>query len=152
LHAYKHDPEIHGVDGLGGVQGLPDSQSPEVLLRLSEARAIEAMPSRIREVWKDGQGEKVYIISTGPLTNIGEDFILFYHAYNFICFVALFVSAYPDLLDAVEEIVMMGGGVGMGNRSAVAGELIIRIFRLHSGLPLLFSLIEFNILVDRKSR
>jgi uridine nucleosidase len=39
------------------------------------------------------------------------------------------VSAYPDLLAAVEEFVFMGGGVGMGNRSAVA---------------------EYNILCDRE--
>ena len=26
----KHDPEIHGVDWLGGVQGLPPADSPEV--------------------------------------------------------------------------------------------------------------------------
>lgn len=41
---------------------------------------------------------------------------------------ALFVSVYPDLLEGVEEFVFMGGGVGMGNRSAAA---------------------EFNILCDR---
>lgn len=35
--------------------------------------------------------------------------------------IALFVSAYPDLLGGVEEFVFMGGGVGQGNRSAVAG-------------------------------
>jgi len=34
--------------------------------------------------------------------------------------IALFVSVYPELLNAVEEFVFMGGAVGMGNRSAVA--------------------------------
>jgi uridine nucleosidase len=43
--------------------------------------------------------------------------------------IALFVNAYSDLLTAVEEFVFMGGGVGMGNRSAVA---------------------EYNILCDRE--
>jgi len=43
------------------------------------------------------------MIATGPLTNV-----------------ALFFSVYPDLVAGVEEIVFMGGGCGLGNRSAVA--------------------------------
>ena len=70
------------------------------------------MAKIIKETWKNGAGPQVTVVSTGPMTNI-----------------ALFVSAYPDLLVAVEEFVFMGGGVGMGNRSAVA---------------------EYNILCDRE--
>ncbi|KIM46446.1 hypothetical protein M413DRAFT_17092 [Hebeloma cylindrosporum] len=105
----KHDPEIHGVDGLGGVQGLPDSQDPRVLGLFathedgSRVRALEGMARIIKETWKNGAGPQVTVVSTGPMTNI-----------------ALFVSAYSNLLAAVEEFVFMGGGVGMGNRSAVA--------------------------------
>lgn len=79
----------------------------------SVIRALEGMASAVKDTWKKGAGHKVIIVSTGPMTNI-----------------ALFVAAYPDLLDGVEEFVFMGGGVGMGNRSAVA---------------------EFNIMCDRKS-
>ncbi|KAJ6572581.1 uridine nucleosidase, partial [Mycena sp. CBHHK59/15] len=109
LRPAKHDPEIHGVDGLGGVEGLPDPESPEVLSWLakdtdgSHIRALEGMTSKIKDVWKNGEGHKVSVISSGPMTNV-----------------ALFVTVYPDLLDAVEEFVFMGGGVGLGNRSAVA--------------------------------
>ncbi|KAF8914244.1 Inosine/uridine-preferring nucleoside hydrolase domain-containing protein [Gymnopilus junonius] len=105
----KHDPEIHGVDGLGGVEGLPEIDRPEVLSFFAEdedgsrIRALEGMSSIIKETWKKGAGNKVTVISSGPMTNI-----------------ALFVSAYSDLLVAVEEFVFMGGGVGMGNRSSVA--------------------------------
>jgi len=70
------------------------------------------MAKIIKETWRDSTGPQVTVVSTGPMTNI-----------------ALFVSAYPDLLAAVEEFVFMGGGVGMGNRSAVA---------------------EYNILCDRE--
>jgi uridine nucleosidase len=35
--------------------------------------------------------------------------------------IALFVSVYPDLLGAIDEFIFMGGGVGVGNRSSVAG-------------------------------
>jgi uridine nucleosidase len=74
---------------------------------------LEGISTNIKNTWKDGSGDKVTMISTGPMTNI-----------------ALFASVYPELLNAVEEFVFMGGGVGMGNRSAVA---------------------EYNILCDRES-
>ncbi len=115
----KHDPEIHGSDGLGGVEGLPDANDPKVqaFFALNEdgshVRAIEGMARCIKETWKGGDGQKVTIVSSGPMTNI-----------------ALFVSAFPDLLEAVEEFVFMGGAVGTGNRSSVA---------------------EYNILIDRAS-
>jgi uridine nucleosidase len=90
----KHDPEIHGVDGLGGVEGLPDPESPDVARWLakdadgSNTRALEGMAHHIKKTWKNGAGHKVSIISSGPMTNI-----------------ALFVTVYPDLLEAVEEFV-----------------------------------------------
>lgn len=118
----KHDPEIHGEDGLGGVEGLPPWDSPAVQARFDwrieagfkmQVRAIEGMAAAIRSARQAGGGSaKVAIISTGPMTNV-----------------ALFASVYPELLGAVEEFVFMGGGVGVGNRSAVA---------------------EYNILCDRK--
>ena len=74
---------------------------------------MEGISTNIKNTWKNGSGDKVTVISSGPMTNI-----------------ALFVSVYPELLNAVEEFVFMGGAVGMGNRSAVA---------------------EYNILCDRKS-
>jgi len=98
------------VDGLGGAEGLPDPGSPEVLAWFatnddgSTIRALEGMAKAIKDAWSNGAGHKVTIVSSGPMTNI-----------------ALFVSVYPDLLEAVEEFVFMGGAVGLGNRSAVAG-------------------------------
>jgi uridine nucleosidase len=72
--------------------------------------AIEVIAAAINETWKAGAGAKVTIVASGPLTNI-----------------ALFVSVYPHLLDAVERIVFMGGGIGIGNRSAVAGAVKFKI-------------------------
>ncbi|EIN10500.1 nucleoside hydrolase [Punctularia strigosozonata HHB-11173 SS5] len=98
--------EIHGADGLGGVEGLPSAESDAVQARLGNdepVRALDAMSKIIRETWDSGKGVKVVVVSTGPMTNI-----------------ALFVSVYPELVDAVEEFVFMGGGIGVGNRSAVA--------------------------------
>jgi uridine nucleosidase len=118
----KHDPEIHGEDGLGGVEGLPGADSCWISDRFAvvdgdggeRVRAVEGMCEGIRSVWRKGRGERVTVVATGPMTNV-----------------ALFVSCYEDLVaegGAVEEIVFMGGGVGLGNRSAVA---------------------EYNVLTDR---
>ncbi|KAF9011495.1 nucleoside hydrolase [Hymenopellis radicata] len=76
LRPAKHDPEIHGPDGLGGVEGFPATDDPAVLEFIaknpdgSTARALDGMTTAIRR--------------------------------------------------AIEEFVFMGGGVGLGNRSAVA--------------------------------
>ncbi|KAJ7068634.1 uridine nucleosidase [Mycena amicta] len=109
LRSAKHDPEIHGIDGLGGVEGLPDPESSEVTRWFArdhdgaQVRALDGLSRAVKNTWDNGNGSKVSIISSGPMTNI-----------------ALFVAVYPELLEAVEEFVFMGGGVGMGNRSAVA--------------------------------
>ncbi|KAL0580712.1 hypothetical protein V5O48_001270 [Marasmius crinis-equi] len=109
LQPTKHDPEIHGPDGLGGVEGLPSVEDPAVLALIARdtdgkpIRALDGMSEHIRATWKGGSGSKTTVISSGPMTNV-----------------ALFVAVYPDLLEAVEEFVFMGGGVGLGNRSAVA--------------------------------
>ncbi|KAH8118713.1 uridine nucleosidase [Phellopilus nigrolimitatus] len=104
LKPAKHDPEIHGADGLGGVEGLPGADHPPIRTRREHSaglRAVEGLARGVRDAVKDGR--TLTVVSTGPMTNI-----------------ALFVSVYPDLLDGVEEFVFMGGGVGLGNRSAVA--------------------------------
>ncbi|KAI0796998.1 nucleoside hydrolase [Abortiporus biennis] len=102
-----HDVEIHGVGGLGGVEGLPPKDDERVLARFDHpggnTRAIDAIARAVQRSWQDGQGTKISVVSTGPMTNI-----------------ALFVSVYPELLEGVEQFVFMGGGVGVGNRSAAA--------------------------------
>ncbi|EIW76317.1 uridine nucleosidase [Coniophora puteana RWD-64-598 SS2] len=109
LRPVRHDPEIHGEDGLGGVEGLAYAESPEVQAYLARDEdgnpvpALDGMVDAIKNTWRKGDGQKVTVISSGPMTNI-----------------AMFVSQYPDLLVAVEQFVFMGGGVGLGNRSAVA--------------------------------
>ncbi|KAF8481524.1 Inosine/uridine-preferring nucleoside hydrolase domain-containing protein [Gautieria morchelliformis] len=102
----KQDPEIHGADGLGGVEGLPEFTDPLVQARLQQSgntRAIEAMAKAIQEMWNGGRGQRTTLVTTGPQTNL-----------------ALFLSLYTDLEPAIEEIIFMGGGLGLGNRSAVA--------------------------------
>jgi uridine nucleosidase len=109
LRPAQYDVEIHGPGGLGGVEGLAPADSDAVRERIVDDKdhhrpAIEAIAAAIGQTWNAGAGVKVTVVASGPLTNI-----------------ALFVSVYPHLLDAVERIVFMGGGIGLGNRSAVAG-------------------------------
>ena len=90
IRVERHDPEIHGIDGLGGVEGLSPATNPIVQARLvgdgTPVRALEGMAKAISTTWKNGEGSKVIIVSSGPMTNV-----------------ALFVSVYPDLLGAVGE-------------------------------------------------
>ncbi|KIK67750.1 hypothetical protein GYMLUDRAFT_36515 [Collybiopsis luxurians FD-317 M1] len=105
----RYAESIHGLDGLGGVEGLPSENDLAVLDMIAKdeqghiVRALEGMVKHIRQVSNDGLGQKVTVVSCGPMTNI-----------------ALFISVYPDLLDAIDKFVFMGGAVGLGNKSAVA--------------------------------
>ena len=90
----RADPEIHGPDGLGGVIGLPPPGDPVILsrVRLSHtANAVEGLAAAARVAINSNY--KIHLVATGPLTNV-----------------ALFVSVYPYLLPAFEEICFMGGG------------------------------------------
>ncbi|KAH9994141.1 uridine nucleosidase [Russula compacta] len=104
LRPARYGSEIHGPDGLGGVEGLPSADSDPVRARIDDHRpAVEAIAAAIKQIWNAGAGAKTVVVASGPLTNI-----------------ALLVSVYPHILDAVERIVFMGGGIGIGNRSAAA--------------------------------
>ncbi|KAK7040979.1 IU-nuc-hydro domain-containing protein [Favolaschia claudopus] len=108
LRPTKHLKSL-GADGLGGVEGLPDFDSSDVIRWFAKdadgeyIRALDGLAHAVRQTWNRGSGHQTTIVSCGPMTNV-----------------ALFTAAYPDLLEAVEEIVFMGGGVGLGNRSPVA--------------------------------
>jgi len=73
----RHDPEIHGEDGLKGAEGLPDADSAEVMALMATdsdgkpVRALEGMAQSVRATWDNGAGHQVTVISTGPMTNIG---------------------------------------------------------------------------------
>ena len=54
LRPTRHDPEIHGPDGLGGVEGLPSAESGSVQERVESGPAIEAIARAIRHTWNGG--------------------------------------------------------------------------------------------------
>ncbi|GAA6063844.1 hypothetical protein JCM10212_003591 [Sporobolomyces blumeae] len=104
IRPVKHDAEIHGSDGLGGVEGLLPANDPAVVAKLAETtndNAVLAIADAARSL---PQGEQLAIVATGTLTNV-----------------ALFCSMFPELVrDKVSQIVLMGGAEGRGNRSPTA--------------------------------
>lgn len=82
-------PDIHGKTGVGNYQ-LPDTDKQVV-----SDNAVEFMYQLIKEL---PEGEKVTLVPTGPLTNI-----------------ALLFKMYPQVLDKIEEVVLMGGAAFGGN-------------------------------------
>ncbi|GAA5988992.1 hypothetical protein JCM5350_001743 [Sporobolomyces pararoseus] len=100
---------VHGIDGLGGVEGLLDRSTPIVAEKFEQAlkgNAILGIASALQAL---GPEEKLDLVGTGSLTNI-----------------ALFAKVFPQLLlDKVERIILMGGAEGRGNKSPVAESNIL---------------------------
>ncbi|CED83431.1 Predicted inosine-uridine preferring nucleoside hydrolase [Phaffia rhodozyma] len=100
---------IHGSSGLDGVELLPPLSDPRVQHFYSKApagtdTAVQGMARAIRDSWKDGQGEKVWIVVTGPCTNA-----------------ARLIKMEEDLVkDAVAGWVVMGGSFDIPQWTPVA--------------------------------
>lgn len=83
---------FHGADGLGGVM-LPEPR---------ETEAPELAWDALYRAAKERPGA-LTLIAVGPLTNVATAF-----------------EKYPDLPDLLRQILLMGGAVQGGNRTAVA--------------------------------
>lgn len=83
---------IHGESGLDG------PVLPEPKRELESIGATELMAKVLRE-----SDERVTIVATGPLTNVGE-----------------LLLGYPELKDKIECISIMGGGIKYGNWTPAA--------------------------------
>ncbi|MEX2280768.1 MAG: nucleoside hydrolase [Acidimicrobiia bacterium] len=83
---------VHGPTGLDGPTLLPPSRSPV------EGHAVHLMARTL-----EAADTPVTLVPVGPLTNI-----------------ALFIAVYPDLVDRIDRIVLMGGSIGQGNVSPSA--------------------------------
>ncbi|MCR5079166.1 MAG: nucleoside hydrolase [Bacilli bacterium] len=84
-------PEIHGETGL---DGFPFK---EIERKFDERDAITMMKDLLLA------NDKVTLVPTGPLTNIG-----------------LLLQTYPEVKPHIEKIVLMGGSMGMGNVTPAA--------------------------------
>lgn len=92
LGRFNSGSHVHGSTGIGGVN-LPKAKASFDSRRAHELIAQEIMAS----------DEKITLIATGPLTNIG-----------------MAISLYPEIIDRIEMISLMGGSVNVGNVSAVS--------------------------------
>ena len=86
----RNAPHIHGESGLGGPELPPVRRSPEPI------GAVEAIVELVRK----HEGEGVWLVPVGPLTNI-----------------ALALRAAPDIAKRIAGISLMGGGTLFGNRA-----------------------------------
>jgi pyrimidine-specific ribonucleoside hydrolase len=87
---------VHGEDGLGGLD-LPPSDRP-----VDPRHSVDLFRDLILEAAADGGG-RATIVALAPQTNI-----------------ALLLHQHPEVADALERIVFMGGSASGGNATAVA--------------------------------
>ena len=87
------DADVHGESGLDGVD------LPEPTTELDPRHGVDLIIDTIME---NAPGS-VILVPTGPLTNI-----------------AMAIRKEPRIIERVKEVVLMGGGVHVGNWSAVA--------------------------------
>lgn len=93
LYGYITDAsEIHGKSGISGWSFEPSSQL------VLPAHAVVAMRDELMR-----SQEKVTLIGIGPLTNY-----------------ALLFRQYPEVLSKIEEVIFMGGALGLGNTTTAA--------------------------------
>lgn len=92
IESLKAPTNIHGESGLDG----PELPLPK--RELEDLTAVELMIKILEE-----SQEKVTIIATGPLTNVGA-----------------LLLVRPDLKEKIEQISIMGGGIKYGNWTAAA--------------------------------
>lgn len=97
LRPAKVCPEIHGDSGLDGhdFPALPASSTP------LPGKAVNVMAERIMASYA-ATGRKVVLVATGCLTNV-----------------ALLLAVHPEVKDALQRIVIMGGAIGPGNTHPV---------------------------------
>jgi purine nucleosidase len=100
LRPARHDPGIHGESGLDGTDLLPTTAASAAHLTSWEGKkAINQMYDSIVA----HPGGDVHLVATGALTNV-----------------ALLLLLYPEVKSSIKQIVLMGGAIGIGNRSPVA--------------------------------
>jgi inosine-uridine nucleoside N-ribohydrolase len=84
--------DVHGETGLDGPELPPPAREPE------PQHAIDWIAQTLSD-----DRRLVTLVSTGPLTNI-----------------ALFLARYPEQIDRIDRIVLMGGAIGEGNTTPAA--------------------------------
>lgn len=92
LRPYEDAAYAHGESGMDGYDFPKHTKEP------LKSFAVEAMRDELLK-----SKEKITIVAIGALTNI-----------------ALLIKQYPECLDKIEEIVIMGGSISVGNTTSAA--------------------------------
>ena len=95
---------IHGESGLDGTSLLPELSPAD---KVAEEKAVLAMAKAILSQQKN----EVILVATGSMTNVG-----------------LLVALYPEIVEWLRAVVIMGGAVRVGNVTPVA-EFNIWVFK-----------------------
>lgn len=116
--------DVHGDSGMDGYD-FPSVDDFKFL----EGHSINAMRNTILN-----NSQKTTIVAIGPLTNI-----------------ALLIKVYPEVIDKIDEIVIMGGSLNRGNKDVMAefniywdpeaAQLVI-----NSGIKVVFATLDVGIL------
>ena len=102
LGAHRPCAEIHGESGLESA-GRSGQELPRPAMAASPGNAVMQMAQRI-EAYFARTGERVHLVATGGLTNV-----------------ALLLTLFPEVGERyLEQIVFMGGALGLGNTGPVA--------------------------------
>jgi len=91
LRVPKPSTDVHGVTGLGNAGLLP-----EPTRQVEPVHAVIALG----ECLMKQEDDSVYLVVTGPFTNIG-----------------LMLAIYPEAPSKIKQLVAMGGAIGLGNKS-----------------------------------
>ena len=86
------------ASAIHGSSGMPGYDFPEPQMKPIDLPAVEAIHQTINQ-----SAEKITLIATGSYTNIAQ-----------------FIQKYPNDLDKIEHLILMGGSISGGNCSSVA--------------------------------
>lgn len=92
IREHEDSSHIHGASGMAGYE------FPAIIKKPLKINAVEAMKQTLEEA-----DEPITIVAIGALTNV-----------------ALLIKEYPEVLEKVKEIVLMGGALGAGNVNSAA--------------------------------
>jgi inosine-uridine nucleoside N-ribohydrolase len=102
IRKIRHDPGIHGDSGLDGSSGL-DAYAKTLALETFDGDIAGGLNAMMKGI-EAAADPTVTLVATGALTNV-----------------AMLLRLYPKQMKrCVKEIVLMGGAIGIGNRSSVA--------------------------------
>ncbi|KAI5969470.1 URH1 [Candida margitis] len=94
INSPRYALDVHGVTGIGGVE-LPKTS---INKRVTSVSYVDALRDAI-----EANAHEICLVATGTMTNI-----------------SLLIEKYPDVIDKIKYISVMGGSFGMGNATPYA--------------------------------